>query len=81
MANTISIENPFDFSGIAMISATALMSVWNYLPHSLKDFNELVIACTGVLGFFYVVAKLIGVRLDNKLKRKKLKEPEKDGND
>lgn len=73
MAEIVNMYNPYDVGGATAVIASVTMKVWNWTP-GLKDVNEGIIFITGLLGLIYLVVKIRGGLLDNKIKKKKLKD-------
>lgn len=73
MADITTVSSFADLGGKATVLATVSMKAWNWIP-GVQDINEGLIFVTGILGLVYLVVKIRGGLLDNKIKRKKLKE-------
>lgn len=62
-----------DTGGYATTLSAIVMAIWNHLPMPhLKDINEVIITVTGIVGLVFMIYKLRGQMLDNRLKKKDL---------
>ena len=72
-------ENVADAGGAGSLFAGALLYIINAIQ--LADINDFLVTITTLGGAVWMVYKISGQRLDNKIKQNKLDELEKDNTD